>query len=69
VLNFNRSDDEKAHKVNGFKCNTLSLELHGILKNVRSGNIQSLRCLAGNIMADPISVNPAYKATVSVLSL
>jgi hypothetical protein len=69
VLNLDRSDNEKVHKVNGFRCHALSLESHGILKNIHSGNIQSLRCLAGNIMVDTTSVNASYKATVSALSL
>jgi hypothetical protein len=61
VLNFNRSENEKFHKVNGFRCHTLSLESHGILKNIRSGNIQSLRCLEGGILVDPTSVNACIK--------
>ena len=64
------SDDGKVHKVNGFRCHKLSLESHGILKDIRSGNIQSLRCFTGNILVDPTSsVNASYKVTVFALSL
>jgi hypothetical protein len=55
--------------VNEFRCHTLSLEFHVIMKLIRSENIQNHRCLAGNTLVDQTSVNASYKATVSALSL